>query len=72
MISQNIILVMQQMVFMKGRRDALMKAVMVVSPLLALMADQVDQLVKMGIKATHLRSTQPDHSVMAQILEGQW
>ena len=46
--------------------------VLVVSPLLALMADQVDQLVKMGIKATHLGSTQPDQSVMAQILEGQY
>ena len=46
--------------------------VMVVSPLLALMADQVDQLVKMGVKATHLGSTQPDQSLMKQILQGEW
>ena len=50
----------------------IIKEVIVVSPMLALKADQVHQLVKMGIKATHLSSTQPFHSVMAQILEAKW
>ncbi|XP_072051811.1 uncharacterized protein [Amphiura filiformis] len=44
--------------------------VVVVSPLLALMDNQVLELSKLGIRATHLGSTQQDPTMLAQVLDG--
>jgi ATP-dependent DNA helicase RecQ len=51
------------------------KTVIVVSPLIALMQDQVDQLAQMGIPAAMLNSTlsqDEQHTVMRKVREGQY
>src|SRR5687768_10296145 len=49
--------------------------VLVVSPLISLMKDQVDQLTKLGLRATFINSSlEPgeQHARMDQMLAGQW
>ena len=48
------------------------RTVLVISPLLALMTDQVRQVSKLGVTATYLGSTQTDKSMPGQVVDGKY